>query len=122
MKTGSAAFIRKGLVVLQFTVSIILIIATAIIFQQIDHVKNRNLGFNKNRLMELDMQGDMAKHFEVIRQDLIQSGYVENVALADHATIYGGNNSDGISWQGKTPGKVLISWRSVILNFFLLPV
>ena len=63
MKTGSAALIRKGLVVLQFTVSIILIIATIIIYQQIQHVKNRNLGFNKDRLMELSMQGDMAKHF-----------------------------------------------------------
>ena len=47
MKTGSAAIIRKGLVVLQFTVSIILIIATVIIFQQIEHVRSRNLGFNK---------------------------------------------------------------------------
>ena len=118
MKTGSAALIRKGLVVLQFAVSIILIIATGVIFQQIEHVKNRNLGFNKDRLMELDIQGDMATHFEVIRQDLMQTGSVENVALADHATIYGGNNSDGISWQGKSPGKVLISWRSVNPEFF----
>ena len=39
-------------------------------------------------------------------------------ALADHATIYGGNNTDGISWQGKTPGKILISWRSVSPEFF----
>jgi putative ABC transport system permease protein len=118
LKTGSAAFIRKGLVVLQFTVSIILIIATAIIFQQIEHVRSRNLGFNKDRLMELSLQGEMAKHAEVIRQDLFQTGYVENVALADHETIYSGNNSDGIIWQGKTPGKILISWRSVSPEFF----
>ncbi len=118
MKAGSAALIRKGLVVLQFTVSIILIIATSIIFQQIEHVRSRNLGFNKDRLMELDLQGDIAKHIEVVRQDLIQTGCVENVALADHATIYGGNNTDGIGWPGKTPGKVLISWRSVSPEFF----
>jgi putative ABC transport system permease protein len=118
MKTGSAALIRKGLVVLQFTVSIILIIATAIIFQQIEHVRSRNMGFNKNRLMELDLQRGIAKHIEVVRQDLMQTGYIENAALADHPTIYGGNNTDGLAWQGKTPGKVLISWRSVGPEFF----
>ena len=64
MKSGSAALIRKGLVVTQFTVSIVLIIATIIIFQQIQHIKDRNLGFNRNGLLELSMQGDMNKHYE----------------------------------------------------------
>ena len=57
--------------------------------------------------MELEIQGDMGEHYEAIRQDLMQTGLIENVALADDATIYGGNNTDGISWQGKSPGKVL---------------
>jgi ABC-type antimicrobial peptide transport system permease subunit len=119
MKTGSAAFIRKGLVVLQFTISIVLIIGTIIIFQQIQHIKDRNLGFNKEGLIQLSMQGDMNKHTEAIKHDLIQTGIVENVALADHETIYGGNNTDGLTWQAKPPGnKVLISWRSVDPYFF----
>ena len=118
LKTGSASLIRKGLVVLQFTVSITLIIATLIIYQQIQHVKNRNLGFARDNLIELNMQGDMAKHFDAIKQDLISTGIIENVALSDHTIIYGGNNTDGLSWQGKTPGnKILISWRDVSPEF-----
>ncbi|HET7003557.1 MAG TPA: ABC transporter permease, partial [Puia sp.] len=118
MKTAGVSFIRKGLVVLQFTISIILIIATIIIFQQIEHVRNRNLGFSRDQLMEISLQGDMAKHFDPIKQDLLNTGMIENVALADHQIIYGGNNTDNISWQGKSPGKVLISWRSVSPEFF----
>jgi putative ABC transport system permease protein len=118
MKTGSAVIIRKGLVVLQFSVSIVLIIATVIIFQQIDHVRNRNLGFNKDNLVEINLRGDVAMHYDVIKQDLLNTGNVETAALADHPTIYGGNNTDGITWQGKTPGKILISWRSVSPEFF----
>jgi predicted permease len=118
LKTGSAAIIRRGLVVLQFTVSIVLIIATIIIYQQIQHIKTRSLGFDKDNLIELSMQGDMAKHFNVIKQDLINTGSVENVALSDHTTIEGGNNTDNISWQGKSPGKILISWRDVSPEFF----
>jgi len=118
LKTGSAAIIRKGLVVLQFTISIVLIIATIIIYQQIQHVKDRDLGFARNNLIELNMQGDMAKHFDVIKQDLQNTGIVEQVALSDHTIIYGGNNTDGLSWQGKTPGnKILISWRDVSPEF-----
>lgn len=119
LKSGSAAFIRKGLVVLQFTISIVLIIATFIIYQQIQHVKGRELGFNKDNLLEMDVQGDMGKHFDVIRQDLINTDVVEDAALSDHPTIYGGNNTDGFTWQGKDPGsRVLISTRYVSPGFF----
>jgi ABC-type antimicrobial peptide transport system permease subunit len=104
--------------VIQFTVSIVLIIATFIIYQQIQHVKSRNLGFDKDHLIELSMQGDMARHFEPIKQDLFNTGIIENVALADHPIVYGGNNTDNFSWQGKAPGKILISWRSVSPEFF----
>jgi predicted permease len=118
LKNGSAAFIRKGLVVLQFTVSIVLIISTIIIFQQIQHVKSRPLGFEKENLIETTAQGEIAQHFSSIRQELINTGVVENAALSDHATIYGGNNSGGFTWQGKPPGsEILISIRNVSPEF-----
>jgi putative ABC transport system permease protein len=114
LKTGSAGLIRKGLVVLQFTVSIVLIISTIIIFQQIQHVKNRDLGYNKNDLIEMPLQGDMGKNFNAIKQDLINTGIVENAALTSHQTLYGGANSDGFSWKGKDANaKYIISYRNV---------
>nr|MBA2562118.1 ABC transporter permease [Chitinophagaceae bacterium] len=118
VKTGSAAFIRKGLVVLQFTVSIVLIISTVIIYQQIQHVKSRNLDFNKDNLIQMNLQGDMLKNFSVIKQDLMNTGVIENVAVTDHETIYGGNNTGGITWQGKDPNSnILISQRVVSPEF-----
>ncbi len=118
LKSGSAAIIRKGLVVLQFTVSIVLIIGTIIIYQQIQHVKNRQLGFKKDNLIEMKLQGNMAKNFAVIRQELINTSVVENAALTSRGTIYGGNNTDAITWQGKEANKkVLISQREVTPEF-----
>jgi putative ABC transport system permease protein len=119
LKTGSAAVIRKGLVVLQFTVSIVLIIGTIIIYQQIQHVKSRNLGFNKDNLIQMRLQGEMLKNFTAIKQELISTGLVENVALADHETISSGNNTGGITWQGKDPNSnILISNRLVSPEYF----
>lgn len=119
LKTGSAAVIRKALVVLQFTISIVLIIGTIIIYQQIQHVKSRNLSFNKDNLIEMNVQGDMQKNFDVIKQDLLNTGLVENAALSDHETISGGNNTDALTWRGKPANKkILISTRVVSPEFF----
>ena len=113
-KTASATFIRKGLVVLQFTVSIVLIIGTIVIYLQVQHVKNRALGFNKDKLVQMDMQGDMMQKFPAIKQELLNTGAISNVALADHPTLYGGNNTSAISWPGKPPeSRVIISQRLV---------
>ena len=118
-KAGSAELIRKGLVVLQFSTSIILIISTIIIFQQIQHVKSRNLGFDKNNLLQTDVVGNVAKNYTAIKQDLLNTGMIENVALTDHITIYGGNNSNGLTWEGKsTSAQILISQRYVSPEFF----
>ncbi len=84
LKTGSAPVIRKGLVVVQFAVSIILIISTIIIYQQIQHVKTRDIGYNKNNLMEVSAQGNIVKDFTAIKQDLINTGVVNSAALADY--------------------------------------
>jgi putative ABC transport system permease protein len=118
LKSGSAAYIRKGLVIAQFTVSIVLIIGTVIIYQQIQHVKSRNLGFNKENLVQMNLQGDMQKNFRVIKQDLMNAGIAENVAITDHETIYSGNNTTALEWPGKAPNStILVSQRLVSPEF-----
>ncbi|HLX91354.1 MAG TPA: ABC transporter permease [Puia sp.] len=114
LKTGSAGVIRKGLVIAQFSISIILIISTIIIYQQIQHVKSRDLGYDKDNLIVMDVQGDMGKRYPSIKQDLLATGLVENTALTSHDIIYGGNNSDHYSWNGKDPNQqAVISQRYV---------
>jgi len=118
IKTGSASIIRKGLVITQFAVSIALIISTIVIYQQIQHIKSRDLGYNKDNLVQIDAQGDIVKDFPVIKQDLMNTGFVKNVALADHNTLGGGNNTTAISWQGKDPkSNIVISQRLVSQEF-----
>ena len=111
---GVASVLRKGLVVFQFSISIALIIATVIIYQQVQHVRNRELGLRKDHLIQIDLVGNMQSHFNVIRQDLLNSGVVENAALGDMPLFQAGNNTSGFSWQGKDPNRnTLISVRVV---------
>jgi putative ABC transport system permease protein len=114
MKGGGAAVIRKGLVVFQFTTSIVLIISTIIIYQQVQHIRHRDLGYNKDHLIDMQITGMLGKKFSAIRQDLLNTGVVENAALASARSINTTNNTTGYSWEGKDPDRqILVSHRSV---------
>ena len=118
IKTGGAAAVRKVLVVGQFAVSVILIISTIIIYKQIEHVKDRNLGYNKNNLLTADLRGDALQHYPVIKDDLMKTGMIENVASSDYNTIDFGNNTTSFQWSGKNPDQqILVSIRSVSPDF-----
>jgi putative ABC transport system permease protein len=118
IKTGGVAFIRKGMVVFQFTVSVVFIISTIIIYRQIQHAKTRNLGFNKDNLIEVDMQHWGKKNFAVIKQQLLATGLVTNAAASDHVTIEGGNTDNRFTWEGKAHDNISdITFRNVSPEF-----
>jgi len=116
--SSGSGLIRQGLVVLQFSVSIILIIGTVIIYQQIQHVKNRSLGYDKDNLVYIYLQPKQADHFSAVYNDLMQSGVVADASLSDDIALEVGSNSDSYFWDGKDASKnPLISWENVSSQF-----
>jgi putative ABC transport system permease protein len=78
-----AAVPRKVLVVMQFAVSVILIIGTIVVFRQIQYAKNRPLGYGRDGLVALPMvTGDIHKNFIAVRADLLSSGAITSMAEA----------------------------------------
>lgn len=118
MKTGYAGLIRKGLVVLQFTISIVFTCSTIVVYQQLQYVKNRSLGLNKDNLVEIEMKEDLAKKFTAIKHDFLNTGQFENAALSDHSTLMGGDTDDRFRWQTKSDNQqVSIAFRNVSPEF-----
>jgi ABC-type antimicrobial peptide transport system permease subunit len=75
---------------------------------------SRDLGYNKNRLLDMEITGTMQKNFPLIRQDLLNTGVVENAALCSTESLYTSDNSSNFSWAGKDPNSViLVSQRPV---------
>lgn len=105
---GSANFIRKGLVVLQFSISIILIISTILIYQQINHVKDRDLGYNRHNLVYMTAQGKIKQNFNVLKDKLISSGVAENASLSNSHVLNLVSNTGDFSWPGKDPQKQIL--------------
>ncbi|WCT10898.1 ABC transporter permease [Mucilaginibacter jinjuensis] len=99
-----AAIPRQVLVVLQFSVSVILIIGTIIVFKQIEFAKNRPVGYSREGLVAIPLTvNDLHQHFEAMKTDLLQSGAVANVAESTSSTTHVSNNTAGFQWTGKAP-------------------
>jgi putative ABC transport system permease protein len=95
---------RKVLVVLQFTVSIVLIIGTIVVFNQVQYAKNRPIGYNINALMVVPLQTDfIAKKSDAVRNDLMTSGVVASVSMSETHITDGNPSNGGFMWQGKDP-------------------
>jgi putative ABC transport system permease protein len=118
IKTGVASFVRKALVLTQFSTSVILIICTMIIYQQIQYGKGRDLGFKKDNLITTSLEGNMKAHFPTIKNDLLNTGVVENASISNSDILNMGSNSGDFSWEGKAPDKqVLITMEWVSPEF-----
>ena len=104
-KTGRfAAMPRKVLVVLQFTVSVVLIIGTIVVFKQIQFAKNRPIGYNRNGLVDIEVTNeDLHKNFTAVNADLLKSGAVSQTAESSSSTTGVNNDRGDIIWKGKDP-------------------
>ncbi len=116
---GSAAYIRKGLVITQFAVSIVFIISSILIYQQIQHGKGRDVGYEKGSLVNISVNGNTVQNFNSIRQEMIASGTVADAALTNTTMLSDGNNGSGLRWQGGADTEdVLVRFRFVNPTFF----
>jgi len=104
LKAGrSSSLPRKILVVLQFASSVVLMIGTIVINQQIQFGKNRPIGFNNKGLISVYWSDDIAKNFDAIRQELLNTGAVVSICKSNSppSDIYSSNN--GWEWKGSQP-------------------
>ncbi|HVU94767.1 MAG TPA: ABC transporter permease [Puia sp.] len=118
---GGAGFIRKTLVTTQFVVSVALIICTIIIYQQVRYVKDRDLGFEKQNLLYLDVQGKMAEHFDGIRNHLMATGVLDNVALSFSPPLqmWSGTDNQHFIWEGDDMNSKEFITRTIVTPGFI---
>jgi putative ABC transport system permease protein len=100
----SATLPRKVMVVVQFTVLVVLISGTLVVYQQIQHARNRPIGYDKQNLITLDMDdpGFKGKQ-QVLQTELMRSGVVAQVASSSSPLTAVWNVTGGYEWQGKDP-------------------
>ncbi|WP_431209828.1 ABC transporter permease [Puia sp. P3] len=105
-RTGRFASIpRKALVVLQFTVSVSLIIGTIVVYTQIQYAKDRPVNYARAGLIRIDMNTpDLYGHYQAMRDDLLRTGAVTDMAESSSPTTSVWSNQSSFDWRGKPPG------------------
>jgi putative ABC transport system permease protein len=119
LKSGSrAALLRKGLVVIQFSLSILLIISTTVVFRQMNFMQNRDIGFDRENVFYVWMETDVREKFETFRTELLSKPGIEAVTASSQLPIDIGNSTTSVQWEGKNPeDRILFSNLSVDYDF-----
>jgi ABC-type antimicrobial peptide transport system permease subunit len=102
-----ASIPRKVLVVIQFTISIVLIIGTIVVYKQINVGQNRPIGYNRDGLISHGVSEEMHKHFETIRSELKSAGAVVEMTESGSPTTEVWNTNGGFNWEGKDPNQAV---------------
>jgi putative ABC transport system permease protein len=102
LKSGaSASFFRNSMVVLQFSVSIILLVGTAAVYKQLKFIQSRSLGYDKENLIYVSMTGDLWKNYETLRSALEQEPLTKNFTVMQDLPTNVVNGTVSVEWEGK---------------------
>ena len=103
----SPAYLRQGLVVFQFVLSISLIMATVVVYRQIQYIKNKDLGLNQENLIQFAGSDGILEHYQAYKTELLGQPGIAQVALSNQNLMGSINTSQGLDWDGKNPTEVV---------------
>jgi len=104
-------FARKGLVVFQFGISILLIVAVSVIYMQLDYIQSQNLGYDKDNVLIFEIQDGLVEKMDVFLEEAKQLPGVVNASYMQGGMTNFSNSSRGHSWPGQTEESKHITFR-----------
>ncbi|WP_454803383.1 ABC transporter permease [Mucilaginibacter phyllosphaerae] len=102
LDSGTTLF-RKGLVVFQFTLSVIMIIGTIIVARQMNFIQSRNLGYDRENLIYLPTDGTLASKYEVFKTEALKMQGIQSITVSSSSPTLIANGTVGVDWIGKDP-------------------
>ena len=112
--SNSALWFRKGLVVFQFVLSIVLIIGTIVVGKQVKYIQTMNLGYDRENLIYVPLEGDLVGQYELFKEkSLGMPGIKEISRITDNPTQID-NGTGGVQWEGKDPNSDIQFTQSAV--------
>ena len=116
--SGGNSFFRKALVIIQFTLSIGIIAGTLVIQKQMDFIRNKHLGFDKENIFTFWLQGEMGSRIETVTTELEKHPGIDRVTAANQRIWQLENTTGDTDWEGKDPETAfMIKPFNVLENF-----
>ncbi|HEX9503318.1 MAG TPA: ABC transporter permease [Patescibacteria group bacterium] len=116
---GGNRLFRNGLVVTQFVVSIVLLVGTVVTYNQLRYIKNRNLGFEKENLLYMNMKGNMYNKKQALYTELAQNPLTSHFTVTSDMPTNLISGTVNVVWPGKDPkSQVVFPSMAVSESFF----
>ena len=110
--------LRQILVITQFTLSILIAVASVFMYLQLKHLQNKDLGFDKKNLLCIPLADGMKPKYYSLKNELLEESVIEGVTASRSNPVRIGSNSGGAGWEGKDPEKhVLIGTNAVDYDY-----
>jgi len=103
-KKARGGGLRKGLVIFQFIMSIILIVGTLTVYRQLSYIHNKALGVDRENVVYLNFEGVIEKQYDAFKHKLLNGPGILNVAISNENPLAIGSNTIGVEWDGKLEG------------------
>jgi len=114
----TALWFRKGLVVFQFMLSIILIVGTIVVKEQVRYIQTMNLGYDRENLIYIPLEGDLTGKYELFKNQVQNMAGIQNVTRMTQNPTQIENGTGGVEWEGKDPTSgVEFTWSMVGYDF-----
>jgi putative ABC transport system permease protein len=115
---SSTVFLRKGLVTFQFALSILLIVSMIVISKQVEFVQNKNIGYDRENLIYIPLEGELFKNYPILEDELSKTGSIKSMSLLSQVPTNIGNTTGGVQWAGKDPNvNIQFTFMGVSYNF-----
>jgi putative ABC transport system permease protein len=115
---GGAVWFRKGLVVFQFVLSITLITGMIVITRQVNYMQQVNLGFNKENLVFLPIEGELITKYKVFKEEAMRLPGIAGITQMSNRPTHIQNGTGGVTWPGKDPNvTIMFTQASVGYDF-----
>lgn len=98
--------LRKALIVFQFALSFLLVVGALVLHEQIEYMRNKDLGFDKNNVLYLPANGKLLTHYPAFREELLQQSEIQAVGFSSDnpMNVFGGMVPGDDAWPGQTKG------------------
>ncbi|WP_276371135.1 ABC transporter permease [Chryseolinea sp. H1M3-3] len=100
---ASSIIFRKGLVILQFALSMIFIMSMIVISKQVDFIHHKNLGYEKNNLIYLRLSGTLSTNFNTFKHEALQQPGIISISHISQRPVGIANTTGSVEWEGKSP-------------------
>lgn len=107
---------RKGLVIFQFATSIVLILSILVVYQQIELIQNKNLGYDRENVISFPVEGKISNNVNAFLDEVANLPGIVSATGAAHSILVNGSSTRGVNWEDKAPEE-FIPFKYISANY-----